>query len=117
MRQLPFFEQQIACDDDIIADIQRWNIFNILKMDAERDEQKRISERKFRELLEIEDLVPAWEVSDRKMDRKMVCYHAANKNILHFKEIYENWIYSDVFRYYTLMAIQNRLEREQFDAD
>lgn len=82
-------------------------------MDEEKDKQKRLRERKFRELLTIEDLVPKWV----DLHIQNVCFTAANKDAIKFKELYEEWLYSDVYKFYVLILLQNRLEREQFDAD
>lgn len=77
-------------------------------MDAEREKK----ERKVLTMLEMEDLVPKREM----IDRQIVCFSVAGKDAIQFKELYENWIYSDVYRLYCINLVQNRLEKEQFNA-
>ena len=77
-------------------------------MDAEREK----AERRVLDMLEIADLVPKKEM----IDRQYICFTVAAKDAIKFKELYENWIYSDVYRLYCINLVQNRVEKEQFNA-
>ena len=77
-------------------------------MDAEKEKR----ERRVLDTLELSDLIPKREM----IDRQYICFSVAAKDAIKFKELYENWIYSDVYRLYCINLVQNRLEREQFNA-
>ena len=103
-----FFVPKIEYDNAIIASLQRWSIFDVLEDDREKEEK----ERRGLAPLELSDLIPKRE----NIDRQFICFSVADKDALKFKELYENWIYSDVYRVYAIKLVQNRLEKEQYNA-
>ena len=89
--------------------MQRWNVFDVLEMDAEKEKKK----RRVLDTLEYSDLIPKRE----NIERQIVCFDVANKDPIIFKTLYEEWLYSEVYRLYVIKIVQNRLEKEQYNAE